>query len=122
VASLEILTSAGQLGLASEFRFDYWRTDIEHRYFLVKRGRRAFDQNWVIIDGEVSGMPSFWDGADWRTDLLGPDAYRWELEPALVVTKELAFEENQRMIAVMESRFGGYRGGKHDLAARKEKA
>lgn len=116
-----ILTGAGQLALASEFRFDYWKTGIEHRYYLVKRGRMNNDGKWAITDGEAAFRPFYWDGADWSDELLGPDAFRWDLEQALVIAKGLAFEENQRMIAVMEAKIGGYRGGKYDLAARKEK-
>jgi hypothetical protein len=107
------LTATGQLAYASEFRFDYWRTEAEHRYFTVRKGRRSNDGRWAICDGGEFG--AYWDGKDWNTELRGPDAYRYDLEEALPVAKRLAFEENQRWVAIMEARFGGFRGGPYDM-------
>jgi hypothetical protein len=113
-----VLTAAGQLAHASEFRFDYWHTEAEHRFFLVKKGWKRYDGRWCITDG--NGMSDYWDGEDWSSGLRGPDAYRYSLEEALVIAKRLAFEENQRIVAIMENSVGGIRGGSYDHAARKE--
>jgi hypothetical protein len=111
-----ILTAQGQLALASEFRLDYWHTHAEHRYYAVRRGRGRNDGRWAVCDGGEFG--AYWDGTDWNAGLRGPDAYRFELEEALVIAKRLAFEENQHVIAIMEARFGGFAGGPYDMAAR----
>lgn len=117
---VEVLTGRGQLALASEFRFDYWHTDAEHRYYTVKRGRGRLDGKWCILDGVELDMCiwAYWDGTCWNPEIRGEDAYRYELEEALVITKKLAFEENQRVIDVMERRFGEFRGGRYDMAVR----
>jgi hypothetical protein len=110
-----VLTAQGQLALASEFRFDYWHTDMEHRYYTVRRGMKRNDCRWAVCDGGEMG--SYWDGQDWNENLRGPDAYRYELEEALLVARRLAFEENQRVVAIMEARIGGVVGGPYDMAA-----
>lgn len=115
----EILTAAGQLALASEFRFDYWNTQSEHLFFLVKKGRKRHDGKWCITHGD--GMSAYWDGTGWNDAIRGEDAYRYELEDALVIAKRLAFEENQRIVDIMEGKVGGIRNGPYDLAG-KEKA
>lgn len=116
---VEVLTAQGQLALASEFRFDYWHTDAEHRFYVVKRGRKHLDGMWCILDGvELAGSWAYWDGVCWNAEVRGKDAYRFGLEEALVTAKRLAFEENQDVIGIMEKRFGGFRGGSYDLAAR----
>jgi hypothetical protein len=114
-----VLTAEGQLALASEFRFDYWHTDRKHYSYTVRRGRGANDSRWAICDGGEFGV--YWNGSDWCDPPLGPDAYRYELEEALVIAQRLAFEENQRWIALFEERVGGTRGGPYDMAAGKGK-
>lgn len=116
----ELLTAGGQLGRASEFRFDYWRTDTEHACYLVKRGKLHSDGRWCITSGE--SMSAFWDGQDWNDEIRGPDAYKYDMEEAMLIARRLAFEENQRIIEYMEDRFPGmYRGKAVDQAARRQK-
>lgn len=115
----ELLTAAGQLELASEFRFDFWHTEYEHRFFAVRKGWGHAGNGWAITKGSVSGP--FWDGDGWNDTVRGRDAYRYELEEALMIARHLAFEENQRMIAVMERLLPGeFKGGPCDQAARTE--
>lgn len=114
-----ILTAAGQLAHASEYRFDYWRTRDEHRFYAVRKGWRKAAAGWAIIDGpaEAGLFGPFWDGREWNHEIRGLDAYRFQLEPALLVAQHLAFEENQRMIDVMERRFpGNFRGSPFDFS------
>lgn len=113
----DILTAHGQLALASEFRFDYWHTEAEHRYFTVRRGRNRNDGKWAICDGGESS--AYWNGTEFSFELRGPEAYRYALEVALVIAKRLAFEENQRTVEILENAVGGIRGGPYDMAARK---
>lgn len=111
------MTAAGQLAVASEFRFDYWHTEIEHHFYTVRRGMKRYDGRWGINEGGSMGV--YWDGEKWGP-VRGPDAYRYELEEALPIARELAFEENQRVIGIMEGRFPGeFRGTRFDLARRK---
>lgn len=117
----DILTAAGQLVYASEFRFDYWRLDSGgHRFYSVRKGRGHNDGRWAICDGGESG--AYWDGTEWNASLRGPSAYRYELEDALKIAKRLAFEENQRWVGIMEAKFPGtIRGGSVDMAAKGSK-
>lgn len=110
------MTAAGQLAVASEFRFDFWRTEADHRYYTVRKGRRHNDGMWAICDGGEFG--AYWDGTEWNDSIRGPDAYRYaELEVALVVARDLAFIENQRWVAIMEAKYPGeIRGGPYDQA------
>lgn len=113
----DVLTAAGQLALVSEFRLDYWRTKNDHRFFTVQRGRKLCDGMWAICDGGEFG--ACWNGETWSHECRGLDAYRYELEEALRIAKELALAENQHIIEVMEKRFpGDFRGGPFDLAAK----
>jgi hypothetical protein len=110
-----ILTAAGQLAHVSEFRFDYWHTDVEHRYYTVRRGVNRYDGRWGVNEGGVMGV--YWDGEGWA-HVRGSGAYRYELEEALPIAQRLAFEENQHVIMVMENRFPGeFRGGPYDMSA-----
>lgn len=114
----DLKTAKGQLAIASEFRFDYWRTGHQHKFYTVARGRRGYDHKWAILDGGEFGVS--WDGADWG-HWRGADMYCYELEEALPIARQLAFEENQRIIELMERDFPGqFRGGECDLSARKE--
>lgn len=116
----DVLTAAGQLAIATEFRFDVWRRGHEHRYLTVKRGHGKIPNGWAIADGE-SAYGRFWDGELWSCECRGADAYRWELEEALVLAKDLAFGANQEMVDMMEGRFPGeFRGGPLDFAVRRE--
>jgi hypothetical protein len=109
-----ILTAAGQLAYVSEFRFDYWHTESEHRYYTVCRGVKQHDGRWGINEGGVMGV--YWDGEKWD-HVRGPDAYRYDLEEALPIARRLAFEENQHVIEIMENRFPGeFRGRRYDQA------
>lgn len=113
---VEIRTAAGQLAHCSAFRFDYWHTEVVHRFYSVIKGRRQYDGRWAIVDG--GDMGAYWDGSEFLTGIKGPDAYRYtDLEEALMIAKRLAFEENQRVVGIMEARFGGFRGGVYDQAA-----
>jgi len=113
---VDILTCAGQLELASEFRFDYWHTDNEHRFYTVSRGVRKYSTLWGVCEGGSTG--AFWVPEEGWGYARGYDAYRFELEDALKIAKRLAFEENQKIIGVMEGKFPGeFRGGPYDQAA-----
>jgi hypothetical protein len=113
---VEGLTDEQKLLYSSEFRFNYWRTESEHRFYTVRMGVKRNDGRWGINDGGAFG--ACWDGKDWGDELRGPDAYRYDLDEALVITKRLAFEENQRIVAIMEARFPGqFRGGPYDMAS-----
>lgn len=113
----DVLTAAGQLHYASEFRFDFWRTEAEHRYYSVRRGRKHNDGMWAVCDGGEAG--AYWDGKEWNGSLRGPDAYRYELEDALKIAKRLAYEENQRWVGIMEARLPGeIRGSSIDMATK----
>lgn len=113
------MTAHGQLAVASEFRFDYWKTDVDHHYYVVKRGKRFLSDRWAILNNNEFGVA--WDGVEWGA-WRGVEMYRYEdLEEALARAKALALEENQRIIEMMERQFpGDFRGGKYDLMARKE--
>jgi hypothetical protein len=113
-----ILTAAGQLAHASEFRFDFWRTrEGEHRYFVVRRGSGHNDGRWAICNGNAGA--AYWDGSEWDDNLRGPSAYRYDLDDALLMTKQLAFEENQRYVALLEAKYPGQiRGSYLDMASR----
>lgn len=114
---VELLTAQGQLSLASEFRFDVWHTEHEHEYITVKKGRRKLEEKWAISAGE-SEHGHFWDGDHWNFEIRGADAYVWELEPALVLARKLAFDMNQGVVDRQERRFPGeFRGGPYDQAA-----
>lgn len=107
------MTAAGQLAVASEFRFDYWHTQSEHKFYTVRRGVKGYEAGWAISDGGASGP--FWDGAGWNDDIRGEDAYRYELEDALLIARRLAFAENQHIIGIMENQFPGqFRGTRID--------
>lgn len=112
-----ILTAAGQLAHASEFRFDYWHTrEGEHRFFTVRKGQGLNDGRWGICNGHA-----FWDGGEWDDNLRGPSAYRYDLDDALLVAKRLAYEENQRCVALLEARYPGQiRGSYLDMASREK--
>ncbi len=119
MGSVELLTAQGQLALASEFRFDYWHTKAEHDFYTVKRGRKGLDGRWCVLSGvELSGcIWWYWDGEKWNAEVRGKDAYRFDLEEALLIARRLAFEENQRIVETMERRFPGeFRGGPVDMA------
>lgn len=114
---VDVLTAAGQLALATEFRFDVWCAEHEHRYITVKRGHGKIPDKWAIADGE-SAFGRFWDGELWNFGCMGADAYQWDLEEALVIAKDLAISGNREMVEMMERRFPGqYRGGPLDFAA-----
>lgn len=110
-----ILTAAGQLAHASEFRFDYWRTrEGEHRYFTVRKGTGRNDGKWGVSNGHA-----FWDGNEWDDSLRGPSAYRYDLDDALLVAKQIAFEENQRIVDLLEAQYPGkIRGSYLDMTSR----
>jgi hypothetical protein len=115
----EILTAAGQLAHASEFRFDYWHTKAEHSFYTVRRGTHDYVDRWAICIG--NGFAGHWDGTEWSDALRGPDAYKYELDEALVIAKRLAYEENQRWVAIFEAqRPGTIRGGPYDMATQKD--
>jgi hypothetical protein len=116
-----ILTAAGQLAHASEFRFDYWRLESgEHRFFTVRKGFGHNDGRWAICNS-VGGI-AYWDGQEWDNCLRGPSAYRYDLDDALLVARDLAFEENQRWVAIFEAkRPGEFRGSSLDMAAQKKR-
>lgn len=112
----DVLTAAGQLAVASEFRLVYWHTKSEYLYLTVRRGRRAYEKLWAVCDTDEHGH--CWTGEDWSFHCRGADAFKFELEEALRIAKELALAKNQYTIDIMESRFpGDYRGGPFDLAA-----
>lgn len=111
-----ILTAAGQLAHASEFRFDVWRVKTgEHRFYTVRRGKSHNSDRWAICDGDFS----FWDGKEFDDELRGPSAYRYDLDDALLIAKRLAFEENQRLVELLEARNPGeIRGSYLDMSTR----
>lgn len=112
------MTAHGQLAIASEFRFDYWKTEDEHRYYVVKRGKRDFSDRWGILDNHEFGVA--WNDKEWGP-WRGADMYRYEdLEEALARARALTLEANQVIIEIMEGSFPGqFRGGPHDLLTRK---
>lgn len=112
------MTAHGQLAIASEFRFDYWKKNGDHLYYVVKRGKRDLSDRWGILDDHEFGFA--WNGKEWgywRSD----DMYRYtDLEEALTMARRLAIEANQEIIEAMEAKFPGeFRGGPYDLTARK---
>lgn len=108
------MTAAGQLALASEFRFVYWDTPAEYKSYTVRRGQGSLDKGWAVWDGSAYT----WDGMQWCTSLYGEDAYRWELEEALRIARKLQLEMNAVLIHQMEKRFPGeFKGGPYDMAA-----
>lgn len=112
-----ILTAAGQLAHASEFRFDVWRTrEGEHRFIVVRRGTSHHEDRWAVHDGHA-----FWDGEAWNDELRGPSVYRYELDEALLTAKRLAYEQNQHWVSVFEAKYPGEVRGSHlDMSTRKE--
>lgn len=114
-----VLTAQGQLALASEFRFDVWSSEFEHEYITVKLGRMKVRGKWAIAAGEEQ-FGRFWDGECWDLNLRGEGAYRWDLEEALVLARDLAYVANQEKVDMMERRFPGeFRGGPYDMATRR---
>lgn len=115
------MTAHGQLAVASEFRFDYWHTrEGEHRYYTVSRGVGKLEHRWAICNGGPLGEK--WDGESWQQSIYKADAYRYELEEALVTARQLAFYENQRLVSITESRMPGQIKGSYlDQATWKER-
>lgn len=115
-----ILTVAGQLARASEFRFDVFVTEHEHEYITVKQGRGKYTGKWAIAAGEAE-FGRFYTGDVWSFKARGTDAYFWDLEEALVKAQELALEANQSKIDLLERKFPGeFRGGPHDMVVEGE--
>jgi hypothetical protein len=110
------MTATGQLAIASEFRFDVFHTPEEHQYITVKRGRGEREDKWAIAASESENRRFFDpDSYAWKW-LTDSDAYVWDLEPALTLARDLAFEMNQVKIGIMERRFPGqFRGGPYDM-------
>jgi hypothetical protein len=116
----DLRTAHGQLAVASEFRFDYWHTRSEHQSYTVRRGVGKLEHRWAICHGGELGEK--WNGEEWCMSLYKEDAYRFELEEALLIARHLAFEENQRTVARMERMLPGeIRGSAYDQATWKEK-
>lgn len=102
-----ILTGAGQLAHASEFRFDIRRDDEHsaHDYITVKRGRGRLSDKWAIAAGESEFGRFFNTATDcWSFEIRGADAYCWELEPALLKARELAASAQREVEEIMERR------------------
>lgn len=109
--------SSHDMGHASEYRFVYWDTESEYRYYIVKRGHSPFRDMWAVQDG---GFVS-WDGTQWDENLRGGDAFRWELGEALRLAEALAREMNMVLIHQMEKRFPGeFKGSRFDLSAQEK--
>lgn len=109
-------TASGPHSLAvpSEYRFVYWDTEGDYRYYIVKRGHSPCREKWAVQDG---GFTS-WDGNWWDENLRGADAFRWELGEALDLADTLAREMNAAIVHQMEKRFPGqFKGSRHDLSA-----
>lgn len=111
----DLTTGHGQLWVPSEYRFVYWPP--ETRYYTAVLGKGHADGLWAVCDTDRFG--ACWTGEKWSFDCRGLDAFRYDLEGALDVAKQLAIEKNQHIIEIMEKKFPGeFRGGKHDLAAK----
>lgn len=102
----------GALDELSEFRIVYW-TDRKARYYTVRRDLDQRSDLWGIFDGDEAWTGESWDGI---RDL--PSSFRWDLADALKIARKLAYEENQRIVALMEREYPGqYKGSGHDFAA-----
>lgn len=112
------MNTALALAHASEFRFVYWDTPSEYRFYTVRRGHGSLRQRWAVWDGGAYT----WNGTRWCTDLYGEDAYRWDLDAALGIADLLAREMNLVIVHQMEKKFPGrFKGGAYDMAAQEER-
>lgn len=108
----KLVTEINLADFASEFRFDYWRTENEHRFFTVKQGVGKYVGRWAVLDGL-----HVWNGEFWDPNARGWDMYRYERNEALDAAVKLAFEKNQEVVGQMERRYPGkFRGSRYDKA------
>lgn len=97
----------------SEFRFVYWMGDGRALSYVVRRDREHRTRKWSIFEGDWLA----WADGKWQEMGPRPEAFVYELKDALRTAERLAYEENQRIIGVMEGRFPGqFKGGPFDLA------
>jgi hypothetical protein len=97
----------------SAYRVPYWVTKSENHFYTVERqSDRHGGEKWGIFEGDQA-----WVGDQWIPSFRHPDSYAWDEDLAKALAGRLAFEENQRIVDIMENRFPGeFRHGPYDMS------